>query len=135
MNKITGSLLSILLLCFSITVQAEDPYKLIIPVQPTQTDNKIEVLEVFWYGCPHCYDFEPHIENWLKDLPEDVEFRRMPGIFNKSWIAHAKAYFTAEKMGILDKIHSPLFTALHRERKRIYTEDELKDFFVSRDLI
>jgi protein dithiol oxidoreductase (disulfide-forming) len=132
MNKITGSLLSILLLCFSITVQAEDPYKLIIPVQPTQTDNKIEVLEVFWYGCPHCYDFEPHIENWLKDLPEDVEFRRMPGIFNKSWIAHAKAYFTAEKMGILDKIHSPLFTALHRERKRIYTEDELKDFFVSK---
>jgi protein dithiol oxidoreductase (disulfide-forming) len=132
MNKITGSLLSILLLCFSITVHAEDPYKLIIPVQPTQSDSKIEVLEVFWYGCPHCYDFEPHIDNWLKDLPEDVEFRRMPGIFNKSWIAHAKAYFTAEKLGILDKIHSPLFTALHKERKRIYTEDELKDFFISK---
>ena len=132
MKKITGSLLSILLLGLSITVHAEDPYKLIIPVQPTQSDSKIEVLEVFWYGCPHCYDFEPHIENWLKDLPEDVEFRRMPGIFNKSWIAHAKAYFTAEKLGVLDKIHSPLFDALHRERKRIYTEDELKDFFISK---
>ena len=134
MNKIIGSIVGILLLCFSVSIQAEDPYKLIIPVQPTQTDGKIEVLEVFWYGCPHCYSFEPHIESWLKTIAEDVEFRRMPGIFNKNWIPHAKAYFTAEKLGVLDKIHSPLFEALHKERKRIFSEDELRDFFVSKGI-
>ncbi|MBT7952671.1 MAG: thiol:disulfide interchange protein DsbA/DsbL [Gammaproteobacteria bacterium] len=134
MNKILTHLAGLLLLCFSVIAHADDPYKLIIPVQPTQTDNKIEVLEIFWYGCPHCYDFEPHIEKWLENLPEDVEFRRMPGIFNKNWIPHAKAYFTAEKLGVLDKIHSPLFNALHKERKRIYSEDELKDFFVAKGI-
>jgi thiol:disulfide interchange protein DsbA len=131
MNKIIGSTVGILLLFFSIASYADDPYKLIIPVQPTQTENKIEIVEVFWYGCPHCYDFEPFVENWLEQIPEDVEFRRMPAIFNKNWIAHAKAYFTAEKLGVLDKIHSPLFNALHKERKRIYSEGELKDFFVA----
>ncbi len=132
MNKIFVLVAGLLLLCFSVIAHADDPYKLIIPVQPTQTDNKIEVLEVFWYGCPHCYDFEPYVEKWLENLPEDVEFRRMPGIFNKNWIPHAKAYFTAEKLGVLDKIHNPLFNALHKERKRIYNEDELKDFFVAK---
>jgi protein dithiol oxidoreductase (disulfide-forming) len=134
MNKILTPLAGLLLLCFSVIAHADDPYKLIIPVQPTQTDNKIEVLEVFWYGCPHCYDFEPHVEKWLENLPEDVEFRRMPGIFNKNWIPHAKAYFTAEKLGVLDKIHNPLFNALHKERKRIYSEDELKDFFIAKGI-
>jgi thiol:disulfide interchange protein DsbA len=134
MNKTIDSIAGILLLCFSISAHADDSYKLIIPVQPTQTDGKIEVLEVFWYGCPHCYSFEPHIESWLKTIAEDVEFRRMPGIFNKNWIPHAKAYFTAEKLGVLDKIHSPLFEALHKERKRIFSEDELKKFFVSKGI-
>jgi protein dithiol oxidoreductase (disulfide-forming) len=134
MNKILGSMMGVLLLCLSVGVHAKDTYKLIVPVQPTQSENKIEVVEVFWYGCPHCYDFEPFIERWLKELPEDVEFRRMPGIFNKSWVPHAKAYYTAEKLGVLDVIHNPLFNALHQERKRIYSEDELKDFFVAKGI-
>ncbi len=134
MNKIIGAFASIMLLCFSIAVHAKDPYTRIIPAQPTQSIDKIEVLEVFWYGCPHCYDFEPHIDKWLESKAEDVEFRRMPGIFSKSWIAHAKAYFTAEKLGVLEKIHTPLFESLHKEKKRIYTEDELKDFFVSKGI-
>jgi protein dithiol oxidoreductase (disulfide-forming) len=134
MNKIIGSFVGIMLLCLSMTVHAEDPYKLIIPAQPTQTDGKIEVVEVFWYGCPHCYDFEPHVESWLESKPDDVEFRRMPAIFNKNWVPHAKAYFTAEKLGVLEKIHGALFKALHKERKRIFTESELKDFFVSKGI-
>lgn len=132
MNKIFGLIASLMLMCLSMTVHADDPYTLIVPVQPTQSVDKIEVLEVFWYGCPHCYDFEPHIKKWLETKADDVEFRRMPGIFNKSWIPHAKAYFTAEKLGVLDLIHGALFEALHKDRKRIYTESELKDFFESR---
>ncbi len=134
MNKIIGIFACILLLCFNIAANAKDPYTHIVPVQPTQSIDKIEVLEVFWYGCSHCYDFEPFINKWLESKAEDVEFRRMPGIFSKNWAAHAKAYYTAEKLGVLDRIHASLFEALHRERKRIFTEDELKDFFVSRGI-
>ena len=131
MKKIIATI-GVLLILLSSGLSAKEPYSRIVPAQPTQSVDKIEVLEVFWYGCPHCYDFEPHLKAWLENIPEDVEFRRMPGVFSKSWIAHAKAYYTAEKLGVLDKIHSPLFEALHKDRKRIYTEGELKDFFVSR---
>lgn len=132
MNKIISFLASLTLMCLSMTVHADDPYTLIVPVQPTQSVDKIEVLEVFWYGCPHCYDFEPYVKKWLESKADDVEFRRMPGIFNKSWVPHAKAYYTAEKLGVLDLIHSALFEALHKDRKRIFSESELKEFFVSK---
>lgn len=130
MNRFIATFAGILLLCSASLVTAKDAYTNIIPAQPTQTD-KIEVVEVFWYGCPHCYDFEPHVKKWLQTMPDDVEFRRMPGIFNKNWVGHARAYYTAEKMGVLDKVHTPLFEALHKDRKRIFSESEIKDFFVS----
>jgi len=110
----------------------DNTYKRIKPAMPTQSGDKIEVLEVFWYGCPHCYAFEPYIDNWLKSLPADVEFRRVPGILNKAWMPHARAYYTAEKLGVLERIHIPLFQALHKQRKRILTEDDLRTFFVGK---
>ena len=113
---------------------ANDGYVEITPAQPTHSGNKIEVLEVFWYGCPHCYDFEPFINEWLEKKPEDVVFRRMPGIFRKDWIPHAKAYFTAEKLNILNKIHSTLFTAIHKEKKQIYDDSSIKKFFLEHDV-
>jgi len=109
----------------------EGKYITLKPAQPTQTGNKIEVVEVFWYGCPHCYSFEPFLEAWLKTKPEDVELVRVPGVLNQQWIPHAKAYYTAEKLGIVEKIHQPLFDALHKEKKTIYTDEQLKDFFAS----
>ena len=112
------------------SAMAADGYNIISPPQPTQTGDKIEVLEVFWYACPHCYDFEPHVKEWLQKKSDDVVFRRMPGIFRKNWIPHAKAYFTAEKLGVLDKIHSPLFDAIHKERKKIHDDKAIKKFFV-----
>ncbi len=110
----------------------EGTYREISPAQPTQTDDKIEVVEIFWYGCPHCYSFEPHIERWQENAPDNVAFRRMPAVLNQSWLPHARAYYTAVKLGVLEQIHEPLFDALHRERKRIFTESDLRDFFVSR---
>ncbi len=109
-------------------------YVQITPAQPTQSENKIEVLEVFWYGCRHCYDFEPFINNWLENKPEDIDFRRMPGIFRKDWIPHAKAYYTAEKLEILNKIHSSLFTAIHKEKRQIYNDSSIKKFFLEHDV-
>lgn len=133
MKKLTQLIsLSVLLFLTSFfnTAIAADGYSIISPAQLTQTGDKIEVLEVFWYACPHCYHFEPYVKEWLQNKPDDVAFRRMPGIFRKNWIPHAKAFYTAEKLGVLDKIHTPLFDAIHKERKNIHDEDSFKKFFV-----
>lgn len=107
-------------------------YERISPPQPTETGSNVEVLEIFWYGCPHCRDFEPFIEQWLETKPADVEFRRLPGVFHRSWVPHARAYFTAEALGVVDQIHGPLFEAIHRDKRRIFDEASLGEFFVER---
>tara|TARA_R110002096_G_scaffold16991_12_gene58457 strand:+ start:179 stop:799 length:621 start_codon:yes stop_codon:yes gene_type:complete len=104
-------------------------YERITPEVATQSDGKIEVVEVFWYGCHHCYSFEPDIKKWLKSKPDDVEFRRVPGVFARNWIPHARAYYTAEILGVTDAIHTPLFEAIHDEGRRIGDEDSLARFF------
>lgn len=123
-----ASVCSILLCGF---VWAADPYERINPPQPTKSGNKIEVVEMFWYGCQHCYALEPYLEKWLETKPDDVEFRRMPAVLGKNWIPHAKTYFTAEKLGIVDKIHRPLFDAIHLERIDLNSEKKLANFFKS----
>lgn len=134
-NRLRVFLPSLILLVFTGTVSAADPYaenyRTLSPAQPTQYDNKVEVVEAFWYGCPHCYDFEPRIHRWVENAPDYVAFRRMPAVLNQSWIPHAKAYYTAVKLGVLDRIHKPLFDAIHKDRKPIFSEDALRDFFVS----
>jgi thiol:disulfide interchange protein DsbA len=96
--------------------------------QPTETGDKIEVLEVFMYSCPHCYHLEPTIEKWLASKPENVEFRRMPAVFGPKVVPHARAFYAAQMMGVEDKIHLPLFRALHDQKKRIFDEDSLVEF-------
>jgi len=88
------------------------------PPQPVESTNKIEVLEFFWYGCIHCYNLEPKIDTWLKTLPNDVEFRRVPAVFNDRWAHDAAIFYTFEAMGLLDKLHRPFFDAIHRDRLR-----------------
>ena len=93
-------------------------YGKIDPPQPVESGNKIEVLEFFWYGCIHCYHLEPHIEAWLKKLPPDVEFRRVPAVFNQRWGHDAAIYYTLEAMGLVDKLHRALFDAIHKASLR-----------------
>jgi thiol:disulfide interchange protein DsbA len=89
------------------------------PPQPVETPGKsIEVVEFFWYGCPHCYNLEPLIEAWVKKLPPDVQFRRIPAVFNERWGHDAAIFYTFEAMGLLDKLHRPFFDAIHRDRLR-----------------
>ncbi|MEE8055427.1 MAG: thiol:disulfide interchange protein DsbA/DsbL [Gammaproteobacteria bacterium] len=109
----------------------EHAYRRIVPPQPTDTDGKVEVVEVFWYGCSHCYDFEPYLNEWLATISPDVQFKRMPGVFRKSWMAHARAYYTAEQLGIVEEIHTPLFDAIHKDNQKLNDEASLKAFFVS----
>ena len=108
----------------------EESYDPVKPPQPTQSAGKIEVIEFFWYGCPHCYSMESYVEKWLATKPDDVAFIRIPAVLNKTWMIHARAYYTAQKLGVLDKIHRPLFDAIHRDNRKIFSEEELHDFFV-----
>jgi thiol:disulfide interchange protein DsbA len=83
--------------------------------QPVEAQgNKIDVVEFFWYGCIHCYNLEPALDSWLKKLPPDVQFRRVPAVFNQRWAHDAAIFYTFEAMGLLDKLHKPLFDAIHR---------------------
>ena len=92
------------------------------PPQPVENASKIEVIEFFWYGCPHCYSLEPYIETWLKKLPPDVEFRRVPAVFNSRWGHDAAIFYTLEAMGVLEKLHRPLFDAIHKSSLRTDNE-------------
>ncbi len=98
--------------------QGKFAYTELKPVQPTEAAGKVEVLEFFWYGCPHCYNLEPVLETWLKKKPADVQFRRVPAVFNERWAHDAAIFYTFEALGILDKIHKPFFDAIHRDRLR-----------------
>ena len=106
----------------------DESYTRIKPAQPTASGDKIEVVEIFWYGCSHCFTFEPHVKSWKKTMPDDVAFRQVPGALNKHWAIHAKAFFAAQKMGVLDKLHAPLFNALHVDRRDIFSRDSVLDF-------
>ena len=89
------------------------------PPQSIDTEGKkVDVVEFFWYGCPHCYNLEPLLETWTKKLPPDVQFRRIPAVFNERWGHDAAIYYTFEALGVLDKLHRPFFDAIHRDHLR-----------------
>ncbi len=93
-----------------------------------ETGAKIEVREFFWYGCSHCYSFEPYLEQWLAKLPKNVQFVRMPAVFKDPWPIHARTYYTFEAMGVLNKLHRPLFDALHLDRQPLNDAESIADF-------
>lgn len=90
-------------------------------------DGQTEVVELFWYGCPHCYSFEPILEGWAKEKPENIVITRVPAVFNKRWAFHAQVFYTAEVLGVLDQVHLPLFDAIHKGRRQMATEDEIAE--------
>jgi thiol:disulfide interchange protein DsbA len=108
--------------------QPQFAYSEVKPAIPVETDGKIEVVEFFWYGCIHCYNLEPAVEKWEKTLPKDVQFRRVPAVFNDRWAIDASIFYTFEAMGLLDKLHRPFFDAIHRERLRTDNQKEVMDW-------
>jgi thiol:disulfide interchange protein DsbA len=97
-----------------------------------ETTGKIEVLEFFWYGCIHCYNLEPKLDAWLTTLPKDVEFRRVPAIFNERWAHDATIFYAFEALGLLDKLHRAFFDAIHRDRLRTDRWPELSGWLEKR---
>lgn len=92
------------------------------------SDGQVEVVEVFSYLCPHCRNFHPVITEWAETLPDHVEYRRVPVLFQRGLEPFVRAYYTAEAMGILEESHGALFEALHDERQNIRTLDDLVEF-------
>jgi thiol:disulfide interchange protein DsbA len=124
-------LLAALLFAFALPAAAQnanlppDVLELPTPVPVDAPKGKVEVVEFFWYGCPHCYNMEPMLEKWVKDLPKDVEFRRVPAAFNDQWAIAARVYYILEAQGLLDRLHRPLFDAIHKDGLRITNQQAL----------
>ena len=98
--------------------QRDAPYSELNPPRPVESEGKIEVLEFFWYGCIHCYNLEPKLDTWLKTKPADVAFRRVPAVLSDRWGHDAVVFYAFEALGVLDKLHRPLFDAIHMQRLR-----------------
>ena len=103
-------------------------YREISTAQPVETGDKIEVRELFWYGCPHCFKLEDGLESWVKTMPADSQFVRMPAIFSEVWEQHAKLYYTLEAMGNLETMHVKVFDAIHVDEQKLVTDDEMIEF-------
>lgn len=102
--------------------------------QPVQTDEQIEVRELFWYGCPHCYTLEPFIENWIRNKPENAQYVPTPGIFHAQSEFHARVFYTFEALGITDKVHRDFYDELHQRGNRIYNVEGLVEFAAKHDV-
>ncbi len=107
-------------------------YLRVSPPQQTETADKIEVREFFWYGCPHCYVLEPYLDNW--PVPENAEFVRTPATFNELWTTHARVYFVLEGLGRLPDLHPVFFEALHKRKLRLNDLSSLAGFFAGYDV-
>ena len=103
------------------------------PAVPPLVDNdaRHEVVELFWYGCSHCFDFEPHINAWKKNKADDINFIRVPAIFNPRWEQHARAYYALELMGELDAGHDLLFSGIHEQGRALRDLDSMARFFAA----
>jgi len=95
----------------------------------SSSPDKIEVAEVFWYGCPHCFNFDPVLKTWAQDLPADVAFVKIPVIWNPTNQVHARLMYTAEALGILDEAHDAIFTAIHQDGNMLTDESDMIALF------
>jgi thiol:disulfide interchange protein DsbA len=102
------------LTAFNVLAQQAN-YGKLEPQQPTDGSGKIEVVEFFWYGCPHCYALEPAVNAWAKNIPKDVVFKRIPATTG-GWEELARLYYTLETMNLLDQYHAKVFDAVHKDR-------------------
>ena len=109
-------------------------YRVISPAQPTESGKRVEVLEFFWYACPHCNALQPPLRAWLKQKPADVEFRRVPAVLDDSWLPLTWTYHALDAMGAVDKLHYDVFTAIHEQKIRLSDQNVLFDWMAKRGL-
>jgi thiol:disulfide interchange protein DsbA len=109
--------------------QAGKHYFAINPPQPTSSGNKVEVIEVFSYGCIHCASFQPMVDEWKKKMPAGAAFSYMPAFFQPTFALFGRGYYTAEVLGVAEKGHQDLFKALFVEQKPIHSLEDIARFY------
>ncbi|MCB1829207.1 MAG: thiol:disulfide interchange protein DsbA/DsbL [Chromatiaceae bacterium] len=129
------SLLALVALILTGTVSSEPKFEedlhyfAIFPAQPGGEGERIQVTEFFLYTCPHCYQLEPHIDAWLKNKPNNVDFDRVPAMFDRdSVLMQGKSYYALRLMGVADQLHPKLFNAIHKEGVLLNTQQEMEEF-------
>lgn len=105
--------------------EGKDYIQLAKPIAPEAPAGKIDVIEFFWYSCPHCHAFEPAFEAWVKAAPKDLSIRRIPVAFNASFLPQQKLYFALQGMGKLDALHAKVFRAIHIERQALNKDETI----------
>lgn len=114
-------------------VEGRNYHRLQMP-QPTEANGKVEVIEFFWYGCPHCMKFEPLLKAWVKKLPADVSFKEVPAILSESWAPGARLFYTLEAMGVLERVHDDVFAAMINQRLNLGNENVLFDWIANKGI-
>jgi thiol:disulfide interchange protein DsbA len=115
-----------------VAAQAKPSYKPLATPQAVETGDRIEVIEFFWYGCPHCFDLEPFLRKWTAQLPKDVEFRRIPAVPTERWLPNARTYYTLEALGLVEKLHGEVFDAIHIDRVNLNDEKTQLDWMAKK---
>lgn len=131
-RKLTFFACLLLIMPFAVNAQtfvAGTHYDVLETPVRTRDAGKVEVVEVFWYGCSHCYSFEPFVKQWKKSKPDYVDFWSSPAIWNDTMKLHARAFYVAKALDVFDKLHDPLFTTLVVERKRLSSQSQIEDLF------
>ena len=108
-------------------ISGKDYHQVAYPV-PVRDESKIEVIELFWYGCGHCYKFEPMVNQWMKTIPEDVEFHHQPGDFG-GWVPETQLHYTMEILDVLDKGRAAAFNEYHVMRNKLRSDSKRIAFF------
>jgi thiol:disulfide interchange protein DsbA len=103
-------------------------YQRINPAVTTTHPDKVVVTEIFWYGCPHCFRFEPFVEQWVKTIPAGVVFEQVPSVINSRWVEQARMFYALEVMGVQEDMHRKIFNAIHVERQRLNSLDAMAKF-------
>ncbi|MGO1426664.1 MAG: thiol:disulfide interchange protein DsbA/DsbL [Halomonas sp.] len=101
------------------------------PVETHVEGGQIEVTEVFWFGCPHCYRLQTPVNEWYETLDDDVSVEHMPATMGGDWNTHATAFYAAESLGIEDELHADFFNTIHQEKQSLTEPDEIAAFFAN----
>ena len=137
-NSFASALLITCAMLFSTSLWAQEKtfvegghYELLNEAQPIQTGDKIEVVEMFWYHCPHCYRLEPFITRWRGNKPDNAEFVPIPAVLNARWAFDARMYYTLESLDLDLQLHADLFKAIHETRLPLGTAEQFADWAVA----
>ena len=110
------------------TIEEGKQYVTLSSPVPVSVPGKIEVVELFWYGCPHCYQLEPALNAWAEKLPADVNFIRVPALFGRTWDIHGQLFITLDLMKVEQRVHKAVFDAIHKQGKELKDPEEMADF-------